>query len=210
MTQSLQIRDHHFILHPSGALFWEDEKILFISDVHLGKVTHFRKYGAAIPAGLVHKNFELLDAVMTYFRPARLCFLGDLFHSNLNSEWQFFENWISKYSTWIWLVTGNHDIISPLKFESLGIFLNDEIRLQDFLLTHHPRIQKGYFNISGHIHPAVRLKGRGRQSLRLPCFFKSTDQLILPAFGKFTGTHVVPVTKNDEVYACTKTEVLKI
>lgn len=210
MTQSIQILGQSFVLHPTGTLYWEDHGIMMISDVHLGKVTHFRKYGAAVPTGLVYKNFELLDSVMNYFKPSRLCFLGDLFHSNINSEWKFFEDWISKYSTWIWLVTGNHDIISPLKYEHIGIQIFDEIEVGDFLLTHEPSSRHGLFNISGHIHPAVRLRGKGRQSLRLPCFFKTDNQLIVPAFGQFTGSHVMPVTENDEVYACTDSEVLKV
>ena len=210
MTQSLRIQDQHFTLHPSGALYWEEEKMLLISDVHLGKVTHFRKYGAAVPASLIQKNFELLDSVMTYFKPARLCFLGDLFHSHINNEWHYFEKWTAKYSTWTWLVTGNHDIIPPLKFESLGINIQDEILVGPFLLTHHPVKREGFFNLSGHIHPAIRLRGKGRQTIKLPCFFKSTDQLILPAFGSFTGTHVLEAGAEDEIYACTQKEVLKI
>lgn len=210
MTQSLQIHGQHFILHPTGALHWEEQEMLLISDVHLGKVTHFRKFGAAVPSTVIHKNFELLDLVMTYFRPNHLCFLGDLFHSHINSEWQFFENWIYKYNSKLKLVAGNHDIISPLKYEALGIELQDKFVLKKFLLTHEPQIRSGFFNISGHIHPAVRLKGKGRQSLKLPCFFKSKDQLILPAFGKFTGTHVLPVARDNEIFACTRTEVLKI
>ena len=184
--------------------------MLLISDVHLGKVTHFRKFGAAVPAHLIHENFGLLDTVMTYFRPSRLCFLGDLFHSNINSEWKFFEDWTARYSTWIWLVSGNHDIIPPLKYESLGVNIQQELVVEKVLLTHQPTKKEGLFNISGHIHPAVRLRGKGRQSMKLPCFFKSHDQLILPAFGKFTGTHVLPVAKDDEVYACTQSEVIKI
>ncbi len=210
MTQSLQIQDQQFILHPTGALFWEDHGMLLISDVHLGKVTHFRKYGAAVPQKLIYKNFELLDSVMTYFRPSRLCFLGDLFHSYINNEWQFFEAWTANYSTWIWLVTGNHDIIPHERYESIGMNIQDELCVGNFLLTHQPLRRQGFFNITGHIHPAVRLKGKGRQSLKLPCFHKSSDHLILPAFGKFTGTHVLPVAENDEIFACTQTEVLKI
>ena len=210
MTESLSILNQNFILHPSGAMYWEEEKILLISDVHLGKVSHFRKYGAAIPSKIIHKNFELLDSVMDYFKPSRLCFLGDLFHSYINNEWHYFEEWIARYSTWIWLVTGNHDIIPPLKYESLGLNIQDEIVVGQFILTHHPIIKEGLFNISGHIHPAVRLRGKGRQSVKLPCFFKSPYQLILPAFGQFTGTHVLEVAKDNEVYACTGNEVLKI
>ena len=210
MNYSLTIENQHFELHPTGALYWPKKKILLISDVHLGKVTHFRKFGAAVPPSLIRKNFELLDKVMDEFTPSHLCFLGDLFHSYINSEWQLFENWVADKLLEITLVTGNHDIISPLKYESIGIESTEEYVLENFYFTHEPRRKKGMFNISGHIHPAVRLKGKGRQSLKLPCFFKSRDQMILPAFGKFTGTHILPVKSDNEVFACTQTEVLKI
>ncbi|MGB5237219.1 MAG: ligase-associated DNA damage response endonuclease PdeM [Flavobacteriaceae bacterium] len=210
MNYSLTIEDQKFLLHPSGALFWPKKKMLLISDVHLGKVTHFRKFGAAVPPSLIQKNFELLDMVMDEFTPSHLCFLGDLFHSNINSEWQLFENWVGSKSGTFTLVTGNHDIISPLKYESLGIVSREEYVIENFYFTHVPTKKSGMFNISGHIHPAVRLSGKGRQSLKLPCFFKSPDQMILPAFGKFTGTHILPVKSDNEIFACTRTEVLKI
>lgn len=210
MTYRLSIQNYQLELHPSGALFWPEKQMLLISDVHLGKVTHFRKYGAAVPASLIQKNFELLDMVVDEFAPAHLCFLGDLFHSNINSEWQIFESWVRTLNKKVTLVTGNHDIISPLKYEALGIKMKRELLMEKFYFTHEPMKKTGHFNISGHIHSAVRLKGKGRQSIKLPCFFKSQDQMILPAFGKFTGTHTLSVNKGNEVFACTKTEVLKI
>jgi metallophosphoesterase superfamily enzyme len=42
-------------------------------------------------------------------------------------------------------------------------------------------------HICGHIHPVVRMKGKGRQKIRLRCFIKEPTRLILPAFGYFTG-----------------------
>ena len=60
MTITIQIKSNTFILHPSGALFWEDKNVLLISDVHLGKVSHFRKHGVAIPENSVSKNFMRL------------------------------------------------------------------------------------------------------------------------------------------------------
>ena len=41
--------------------------------------------------------------------------------------------------------------------------------------------------LGGHLHPACRIHGRGRDSLRLPCFVSDGRQVILPAFGEFTG-----------------------
>jgi len=210
MTHTLKIADQNFILHPSGSMYWEEESILLISDVHLGKVSHFRKHGAAVPLKAVMGNFELLNASVSHFNPHTIYFLGDLFHSHLNSEWHYFEEWANKLGPEIILVTGNHDIISPLRYEALDIQCTQEITKKGFLFTHHPEIRKGYYNFCGHIHPAVRIKGRGKQSLRLACFFKGEHQLILPAFGEFTGSHTMKPKKNDEIFALADAMVIKI
>lgn len=182
--------------------------MLVISDVHLGKVSHFRKYGSAVPQRAVTANFERMDVVNQYFAPQKIVFLGDLFHSSLNKEWLLFEEWLKKISAEITLVEGNHDIISPLKYEALGVRLTPEIAIHNFLFTHHPEEREGYFNFSGHIHPGVKINGLGRQQLKLSCFFRSKDQLILPAFGEFTGKHILVPQGNDEVYVVTQEEVI--
>jgi DNA ligase-associated metallophosphoesterase len=209
-SQRILIAEQHLVLHPSGVVYWEEEGVLLISDVHLGKVTHFRKYGAAIPQEVIQKNFEVLQDCLSLYKPKTVCFLGDLFHSSLNREWQLFESWVHKSAVKIILIAGNHDIISPLKYENLGISLVTELIWGPFLLTHYPEERVDLFNLSGHIHPAVRLRGKGRQSLRLPCFFKNKHQMILPAFGAFTGTHVLKKKGEDEVYAIADAMVIKI
>jgi DNA ligase-associated metallophosphoesterase len=210
MIQTININNQEFILHPHGGAFWVEKSMLLISDVHLGKVAHFRKFGAAVPQKAIHKNFILLNEIVEYFQPFQICFLGDLFHSSLNKEWQLFENWVKRTPSEIILVAGNHDIIAPEKFEALEIKIFQELEIDDFLLTHHPQEQEAYFNFCGHIHPAVRLQGLGRQRLKLPCFFKKQHQLILPAFGEFTGTFVLEPNKQDEIYAIVENEVIKI
>lgn len=207
---NLKINNQTFQLHPLGGLFWQEKSLLLISDVHLGKVSHFRKFGAAVPRKAVHKNFVLLDMLVSDFQPFQICFLGDLFHSSLNKEWELFENWVAKTPSEIILVAGNHDIIAPEKFQQLHIPIFPELVIDDFLLTHHPEERQDHFTFCGHIHPAVKLQGFGRQRLRLPCFFKSKNQMILPAFGQFTGTHALNPSKDDEVYAIVEDTVVKI
>ncbi len=210
MTYDLSIARHTFSLHPHGGIFWKEKSLLLISDVHLGKVGHFRKFGAAVPRKVVHKNFILLDELIAHFQPFHICFLGDLFHSSLNKEWDLFENWVEKTASKITLVAGNHDIIAPEKFQDLGIEIFEALALNDFLLTHHPDVRDGFFNFCGHIHPAVRLRGFGRQRLKLPCFFKTKNQMILPAFGEFTGNHTLTPKKEDEIFVVVDNEVVKI
>ncbi|UII81209.1 ligase-associated DNA damage response endonuclease PdeM [Flagellimonas sp. CMM7] len=210
MTQTIHFNNQEFVLHPLGGMFWVEKSLLLISDVHLGKVNHFRKFGAAVPRQAIHKNFLLLDKIVADFSPFQICFLGDLFHSSLNKEWELFENWVAKTPAEIILVSGNHDIISPLLFEKLNIEIYQEWILDNFLLTHHPEEREKLFNFCGHIHPAIKLKGFGRQNLRLSCFFKTKNQMILPAFGEFTGTYTLKPTKKDEVYVIVEDEVVKV
>ncbi len=189
-------------------MFWEEESMLVISDVHLGKVSHFRKFGSAVPQQAVKGNFQKMDAVIAFFKPQNIVFLGDLFHSTLNKEWLIFATWLEKISAEVTLVEGNHDIISPLKYDALGVKVTPEIIMHNFLFTHHPEERAGFFNFSGHIHPGVKIHGLGRQQLKLSCFFKSKDQLILPAFGEFTGKHILIPQGDDEVYVVTNEEVI--
>lgn len=207
MTE-ITIKNNIFQLHSSGALFWEKERMLLISDVHLGKVSHFRKFGSAVPQNSVEGNFKKLTSVIAFFEPEEICFLGDLFHSSLNKEWNLFENWKSKISAEIFLVEGNHDIISPLKYEKLGIQVLPEYIKNEFLLTHHPEIREGFFNFSGHLHPGVKINGKARQQLRLPCFYKTDNQLVLPAFGEFTGKYMITPKEGDKVYILADEEVI--
>ena len=197
-------------LHSSGAAYWRKKEMLLISDVHLGKISHFRKYGSAVPAEAISQNFKSLDNLIQAFQPKIICFLGDLFHSAINTEWRLFEEWVSNFNGKIILVAGNHDIISPLRYQQLGIEICEEMQSEALLLTHHPEKREGLYNMCGHIHPGYRLSGIGKQFLKLPCFYKSEDQLIFPSFGTFTGNYMISPQVGEEVYAITKKEVILV
>ncbi|WP_420592631.1 ligase-associated DNA damage response endonuclease PdeM [Robiginitalea biformata] len=210
MTHSLELAGESVVFHPWGGLFWPAASTLMLSDLHLGKVMHFRKHGAAVPRAAIRRNFDRLEAIRRHFEPRTLCFLGDLFHSHINREWQLFSDWAGACTSRMQLVVGNHDVISPLRYEALDIELYDSLEAGPFTLTHHPEAAAGRFNIAGHIHPAVRLGGAGRQTLRLPCFHLKTNQLILPAFGAFTGTHALDPEPGDRFFALTGDAVVPL
>ncbi|RZJ50381.1 MAG: ligase-associated DNA damage response endonuclease PdeM, partial [Chryseobacterium sp.] len=160
------IQNEIFILHPSGALFWKEKNLLLISDVHLGKVSHFRKHGVAIPNNAIMENFKRLNTIVEVFAPEKLIFLGDLFHSSKNQEWNLFEEWVSCCVSEITLVAGNHDIINKEHYTKIKVNVVQSLEIDNFLLTHHPTVKEGFFNFSGHIHPGVILRGLGGQSLK--------------------------------------------
>jgi len=208
--QEVAVNGEELIFHPSGVVYWREQKALLIADVHLGKISHFRKFGSAVPEKAILKNFEQLKAVVHEFHPETIYFLGDLFHSSFNQEFQYFKEWVEKQSATIVLIIGNHDIISPIHFEKLGIKIKEEVFLKKFVLTHHPEEREGFFNICGHIHPGFRLRGIGKQHEKLRCFYKTEKRLILPAFGTFTGNYMIQPKTEDEVYVCTASEVIAI
>ncbi len=114
--------------------------MLLISDVHLGKISHFRKYGSAVPQAAISENFKRMDQVVEFFSPRSIVFMGDLFHSSLNMEWDLFTQWKETIEIPVILVAGNHDIISELKYEALGVKFYSEIILEKILLTQYSTI----------------------------------------------------------------------
>lgn len=199
-------------LLPEKAIWIPEKNALLLSDLHLGKVDHFRKNGVAIPHAAGKGDLDLLADLMARFEIEHCYLLGDLFHSDHNAEWDRFVTWTQKQSSSLYLVEGNHDILSKQRYDDCGLEVKASMELESLLLTHEPleNIPGDFFNIAGHIHPGIRLSGKGRQSLRLPCFFKQQQQLILPAFGSFTGLYVMSPKENDEVFAIADGQVVKV
>src|SRR6185437_13194027 len=59
----------------------------------------------------------------------------------------------------------------------------------------------GSYYFSGHLHPGIRLRGMGKQSLQFPCFYFGSDYAVLPAFGRWTGTVSIDPAPKDNVFA---------
>lgn len=165
------------------------EKYCVVSDLHLGKVQHFRKNGIAIPTALRAEGFLQLDRLVQRHRPANLVFLGDLFHSDPNSEWNEFFNWMElRPEINFILVVGNHDRQFTHSSYAQRIESVAELQIGPYLLLHEEDKERpDAFQISGHIHPKVRIRGKARQSISMPCFHFEKRNLYLPAFGQFTG-----------------------
>ena len=208
--KQIKIKQQHFVLHPSGAIYWKEKATLMLADAHLGKIAHFRKNGIAVPRKAEGAFYKKITGVIDQFEIKRIIFLGDLFHSFLNNEWYLFSSWVKNQHIKIILVEGNHDIIPAEKFEKIGITVVRELIEEHFYFSHFPYKKKGYFIFCGHVHPGVKLKGGGLQKLKMPCFFHSKSQMILPAFGAFTGLHILIPKKEDNVYVTTGKEVMEI
>ena len=213
-VQPHEIKGQHFWLHPFRAVYWVEESTLLIADLHLGKAQHFRKSGIAVPASVGQENWDRLLSLLWDFQPARVLFLGDLFHSEYNTDWDELTALTHQYlSVSFELVVGNHDILSPEAYKSARLRVHNEpYQIGVFLLSHHPmdKVPAGAYNIAGHIHPGVVLEGMGRQRMRLPCFWFGARQALMPAFGAFTGTATVKPKAGDQVFVLAEERVVQM
>lgn len=225
MPSDIIVNVLHQTLHllPEKAIYWKDAQTLIVSDLHLGKAGHFRKSGIPAPSAINLKNIKRLDDLMQRYMPQRLLMLGDLFHSDANREWLEFEQFTQKWSTVeMLLVRGNHDSLHPSFYDAAGIVSVDILEESGFIFLHDASYDNnankdivGNINneeivLSGHIHPGVTLRGKGRQSLRLPCFIISSQQILLPAFGEFTGLHTINPKPDEHIYAVAENMVIPL
>lgn len=196
------------------AIYFPKQKTLVAADVHLGKSGHFRKAGLAVPAELSNADLIKLDDVFRVCDVESFIILGDLFHADLNSDWEKFKRWRSSYSSLnIELVKGNHDVLHSSIYDELRIISHNSLPFCNLNLIHSPSIRSGYegqYSLCGHVHPAVRMRGRGKQSIALPCFYFGSSFGILPAFGEFTGRHLIMPKPDDAIFVVTDSDVVRV
>ena len=209
----VEILDEQFGLYPQKAIFWKSQETLLLSDLHLGKINHFRKAGIPVPAKANDHNLEVFIDLIEMCSPRRIICLGDLFHSHYNAEWEVFGEVVKHFSNISFeLVQGNHDIMGKYQYSRKSIHVHDSLLVDKFLLTHHPleTVPDDVYNIAGHIHPGVSLIGRGRQAMTLPCFYFGEKQALLPAFGKFTGLARIAPRREDKVFIVAEDKVVQM
>ncbi len=208
------INDQNLILTSEKTIFWEEEKALIISDLHLCKSGHFRKSGIGIPQSVFKEDMHRLASQVQYFKPGQLLIVGDLFHSAENKEHELFLRWRADFSgLGISLIKGNHDILSDRWYEQAGIDVFSTLSIKPFSFVHDLSDcleAQTYYCFSGHIHPGITISGAGRQSLRFPCFYFSQEFAVLPSFGKFTGSISVDPKRGDNIFAIVGDSVMQV
>jgi DNA ligase-associated metallophosphoesterase len=210
--------ESEFELLPDKALLWNPAQSLIVSDIHIGKAAHFRKHGIALPNAVNNENLWRLANLLLDTQARRLLILGDLVHSAHNQEWEQFVDFRANFPQLeVVLIRGNHDILADYHYVRAEITCLTALHEGGFYFTHDPSSDRREQNknsqdyqLSGHLHPAIVLRGEARQSLRLPCFWFGENQGVLPAFGSFTGTKAVRPAKNDRIYAIGEGRVFSV
>ncbi len=195
-SQSIEVGGQRLALLPERAAWHAGSRTLFIADLHLGKSASFRARGLPVPAGTTRDNLERLGALVDAHGATRIVFLGDLLHSRHAQQDSVVEPvhaWREAHAALqCVLVRGNHDSHAGDPPMSLRFEVVDEPwpvpGAAGLTACHHPQRVPDGTVMAGHWHPAVTLRGPGRDYLRMPCFCRVDRTLILPAFGAFTGS----------------------
>ncbi len=192
-------------LLPERAVWWPQSRTLFMADLHFGKAATYRALGQPVPGGTTQENLDRLSALMVKHSPQQLVFLGDFLHAaaaRTAGVMAALDQWRERHAAVeMTLVRGNHDSRAGDPPASLQIeVVNEPYLLGPFALCHHPQLHATHFVLAGHVHPVCRLAGRGRDSLRMPCFMAAAGQAVLPAFGEFTGGWMVGAEVGRRLY----------
>lgn len=169
----------------SGALYWEGERLLVVSDLHLEKGSSFATRGVLLPPHDTIATLGRLGAVIARHNPRTVIALGDSFHDRsahdrLTSQNRAAIGALQSGRDWIW-VTGNHDPELP---SDIGGVVADEVAMGPIMFRHEPTGAHG--EIAGHLHPKARVAARGR-SMERRCFASDGARAIMPAFGAYAG-----------------------
>jgi uncharacterized protein len=169
----------------SGALFWDEQKLLVVSDLHLEKGSSFAARGVLLPPYDTVATLSRLSAVIARHDPRMVIALGDSFHdreahTRLSKSDRDALSALQARREWIW-ISGNHDPALP---SDLGGIVATEVAIGPIHFRHEPTGKFG--EIAGHLHPKARVATRGR-AMERRCFASDGERAVMPAFGAYAG-----------------------
>ena len=184
-ASQLVIADVAFLADLSGVLFWKEQSLLVVSDLHLEKGSSFAARGVLLPPYDTAATLSRLAAVIARYDPRRVIALGDSFHDRSAHERLATPDRealaaMQTRRDWIW-IAGNHDPALP---SDLGGVVASEVAIGSIMFRHEPTGVAG--EIAGHLHPKARVATRGR-AMERRCFACDGERAVMPAFGAYTG-----------------------
>ena len=210
-TKNITIQNKIFTLTNQRALFWEKERALIFSDLHIGKTAHFRKNGIALANHIMKNDLERLSILIENFQPEKFIIVGDLLHAGNNSDVDELCIWQNQYPDIKFiLVEGNHDRISKTLEKKLCLDSRSlSLEIDDITFVHDFDRSNPKFQITGHIHPGFVINSPVKR-IKLPCFAQTSKQLLLPAFSEFTGLDTKNIPKKGTYFVFTDSEIYQI
>ena len=170
----------------SGALYWEAQRLLVVSDLHLEKGSSFAARGVLLPPYDTAATLARLAAVIARHDPRMVIALGDSFHdrdahqrlSVARSRRDLGHAGADATGSGSRAITIRR--CPPTSAASIA----SEVCIGPIAFRHEPTGAFG--EIAGHLHPKARVATRGRATERR-CFASDGERAVMPAFGAYTG-----------------------
>jgi DNA ligase-associated metallophosphoesterase len=175
------------VADPAGALYWPEEKLLIVADLHLEKGSSFAARGVLLPPYDTAATLARLSRLIERYAPQAVIALGDSFHdgggaARMAGVDRASLQALQRRRDWIW-ITGNHD---PDPADNVGGRFAGVLALGALTFRHQPAPEPSPGEIAGHLHPLACVARRGR-AVRRRCFAGDGRRAVLPAFGAYTG-----------------------
>ena len=172
----------------AGALYWPQESVLAVADLHLEKGSSFAARGVLLPPYDTGATLGRLAALLVRYAPRRVIALGDSFHdgdgpARLAPRDRAALSALQLGRDWVW-ITGNHDPDPADAADGIGGTFARTLAIGTLSFRHEPTGTDG--EIAGHLHPVARVRARGR-SMSRRCFAGDGGRLVMPAFGAYAG-----------------------
>ena len=182
----------------SGALWWPEQSLMIVSDLHLGKSERVaRQNGDPLPPYDTRDTLNRLAADLALSHARTVICLGNSFaditpQDSLPEEERQWLYRMQEGRRWVWI--DGPQTADPIEFGGAHL---TELPLPP--LTFRYIAQSGTSGeISGYYHPTATRETDGRVLTR-PAFLIDSNRVILPAYGTHTGGPEGRITVPDQL-----------
>lgn len=185
MSYAFELNGAQLVAECDGSLWWPEQGLLAVADLHLEKATSLARRGALLPPYDSRATLQRLALAIQRRAPRLVVSLGDAFHDaagpgRLTLDDRQTLMTLAAGRDWVW-VAGNHEGDAVPFGQSMAAFACGPL-----VFRHEPATAPTPGEVAGHFHPKAAIRQRGRKIAR-PCFATDGQRLILPAFGVYTG-----------------------
>ncbi len=128
-----------FTLDPAGVLYWPEECLLVVADLHLEKGSAYAARRVFLPPYDTAATLARLHTLIAVYAPRRVLALGDSFHdacadARLSTADRAALHDLQRGRDWIW-IAGNHDPQIPADLPGERL---DEVAINKIWFRHQP------------------------------------------------------------------------
>ena len=184
----IHLAGERLMLDPMGALFWPEQRLLAVSDLHLEKGSSFARRGMLLPPWDTHATIDRLTLLLRRWSPATVVALGDSFHDarRVRPAAGHRAAPAERHDRGASLHLGAGQPRSrrrPTGWAAHGWKPTPPAR---WCSATRPSPSADPGEIVGHHHPKATIPARAGTVSR-PCFVFDGRRLMMPAFGAYTG-----------------------